>query len=65
MNQNFYLNSLVRCIQQLYCKKIIAYPTESMFGLGCDPDSFTAVNNLLSLKKRSIKNNITIKNIEF
>ncbi|QFQ32646.1 L-threonylcarbamoyladenylate synthase type 1 TsaC [Buchnera aphidicola (Aphis fabae)] len=55
MSKNFHLNSLACCIQKLYCKKIIAYPTESMFGLGCDPDSQIAVENLLSLKKRSIK----------
>lgn len=55
MSKNFHLNSLVYCIQELYCKKIIAYPTESMFGLGCDPDSKIAVENLLHLKKRNIK----------
>lgn len=55
MNKNFHLNSLSFCIQKLYCKKIIAYPTESMFGLGCDPDSKIAVQKLLNLKKRSIK----------
>ncbi|QCI19008.1 Sua5/YciO/YrdC/YwlC family protein [Buchnera aphidicola] len=54
MIKDFYLNSLVCCIQKLYCKNIIAYPTESMFGLGCDPDSKTAVKKLLDLKKRSI-----------
>ncbi|QIQ41491.1 MAG: L-threonylcarbamoyladenylate synthase type 1 TsaC [Buchnera aphidicola (Aphis urticata)] len=55
MRQSFHLNSLIHCIQQLYCKKIIAYPTESMFGLGCDPDSQIAVKSLLNLKKRSLK----------
>ncbi|QCI16715.1 L-threonylcarbamoyladenylate synthase type 1 TsaC [Buchnera aphidicola (Aphis craccivora)] len=55
MIKNFHLNSLVYCIQKLYCKKIIAYPTESMFGLGCDPDSKIAVDKLLNLKKRNIK----------
>lgn len=33
---------------------IIAYPTEAVFGLGCDPDNDEAVNKLLSLKQRSI-----------
>jgi L-threonylcarbamoyladenylate synthase len=31
---------------------IIAYPTESVFGLGCDPHNPNAVNRLLELKKR-------------
>ncbi|WP_187308554.1 Sua5/YciO/YrdC/YwlC family protein [Buchnera aphidicola] len=34
---------------------VIAYPTESMFGLGCNPDSEKAVKKLLQLKKRNIK----------
>ncbi|CAL4325539.1 Threonylcarbamoyl-AMP synthase [Buchnera aphidicola (Protaphis terricola)] len=55
MSKNFHLNSLISCIQHLYSKKVIAYPTESMFGLGCDPDSKKAVRNLLILKKRSIE----------
>ena len=32
---------------------IIAYPTESCYGLGCDPRNFRAVRRLLQLKKRS------------
>lgn len=31
---------------------IIAYPTEAVFGLGCDPDNELALNRLLSLKQR-------------
>ncbi|EEQ14551.1 Ribosomal modification protein RimN [Yersinia frederiksenii ATCC 33641] len=31
---------------------VIAYPTEAVFGLGCDPDSEKAVNALLVLKQR-------------
>ncbi|MFV9998127.1 MAG: Sua5/YciO/YrdC/YwlC family protein [Arsenophonus endosymbiont of Dermacentor nuttalli] len=33
--------------------KIIAYPTEAVFGLGCDPDNEKAVRQLLFLKQRS------------
>ncbi len=33
---------------------VIAYPTEAVFGLGCDPLNETAVMRLLSLKKRPI-----------
>ena len=32
---------------------IIAYPTEAVFGLGCDPDNEQAINKLLALKNRS------------
>lgn len=55
MGIDYFLSSLIRCIQILYNKQIIAYPTESMFGLGCDPSSRNAVQALLNLKKRSIK----------
>ena len=32
---------------------IIAYPTEAVFGLGCDPDNSQAIEKLLRIKKRS------------
>lgn len=47
--------SLKKCIFALKKKSIIAYPTESVFGLGCDPDSKDAVFNLLILKRRPIE----------
>ena len=31
---------------------LIAYPTESCYGLGCDPQNFGAVKKLLKLKQR-------------
>lgn len=55
MNENHFKSSLLYCTQILHSKNVIAYPTESMFGLGCDPTSRKAVTKLLSLKKRSIK----------
>lgn len=33
---------------------IIAYPTESVFGLGCDPFNHSAITKLLMLKKRPL-----------
>ncbi|MDH5190349.1 MAG: L-threonylcarbamoyladenylate synthase [Gammaproteobacteria bacterium] len=33
---------------------IIAYPTESVYGLGCDPNNGSAVYRLLWLKQRSV-----------
>lgn len=35
--------------------KLVAYPTEAVFGLGCDPNSETAVFELLSLKNRPVE----------
>mgnify|MGYP000182744605 FL=1 len=33
---------------------IVAYPTEAVFGLGCDPDNEQAIEKLLSIKSRSV-----------
>lgn len=41
-------------VKLLKNKYVIAYPTESVFGLGCDPESKTAVKRLLLIKNRSI-----------
>lgn len=40
--------------------KIFAYPTEAVFGLGCDPDNQSAVLNLLSLKKRPVEKGLIL-----
>lgn len=32
--------------------KVIAYPTEAVFGLGCDPANLEAVQRILTLKQR-------------
>ncbi|EFE97399.1 L-threonylcarbamoyladenylate synthase type 1 TsaC [Serratia odorifera] len=39
-------------ITALNNQQVIAYPTEAVFGLGCDPDSEQALRELLALKQR-------------
>ena len=39
---------------------VISYPTESVFGLGCDPMSELAVNKILQLKQRNIEKGLII-----
>lgn len=46
---HFRLRLAVRRIQ---AGGIVAYPTEAVFGLGCDPFSEAAVRRLLALKRR-------------
>ena len=41
-----------RAVQLLYQGAIIAYPTEAVWGLGCDPNNQRAVHRLLALKQR-------------
>lgn len=40
--------------------QILAYPTEAVFGLGCDPDNENAVNALLVLKKRPLEKGLIL-----
>ena len=42
-------NQAAECLRN---GQIIAYPTEAVFGLGCDPRNETAVRQLLALKNR-------------
>ena len=39
---------------------IIAYPTEAIFGLGCDPLNWQAVRRLLILKKRPVEKGLIL-----
>lgn len=39
---------------------IISYPTESVFGLGCDPMSELAVQRILKLKQRPVEKGLII-----
>lgn len=59
MKKNFYF-SFKRIILALKKGKIISYPTESVFALGCDPDNEKAIHKLLSIKKRSWKKGLIL-----
>lgn len=41
-----------RAAASLHKGGIVAYPTEAVWGLGCDPENSSAVQNLLALKRR-------------
>lgn len=43
---------LSNALKVLNTQGVISYPTEAVFGLGCDPDSLTAIEKVLQLKKR-------------
>lgn len=44
---------LRRAVRALRAGAVIAYPTEAVWGLGCDPFSEAAVRQVLALKRRS------------
>lgn len=60
MKKNPVVDSLAQCVEQLSQAKVIAYPTEAVFGLGCDPDSENAVTRLLALKQRPVEKGLIL-----
>ncbi len=53
-------DSLRVCIESLKKNGVIAYPTEAVFGLGCDPDSEQAVKALLKIKSRPVEKGLIL-----
>ena len=47
--QQLQINKAVEALQQ---GDVIAYPTEAVYGLGCDPNNIPAVKKILELKQR-------------
>ncbi|MCF6442005.1 Sua5/YciO/YrdC/YwlC family protein [Pseudoalteromonas luteoviolacea] len=56
-NQTAKPQSAIDALQQ---GELICYPTEAIFGLGCDPDSESAVHKLLALKERPIEKGLIL-----
>jgi L-threonylcarbamoyladenylate synthase len=54
-----------QAVQCLRNGQIIAYPTEAVFGLGCDPCNATAVHQLLALKNRPASAGLILIAAEF
>lgn len=40
--------------------QVVAYPTEAVFGLGCNPQSESAVKKLLDLKQRPVEKGLIL-----
>ncbi|VAW70107.1 Threonylcarbamoyl-AMP synthase [hydrothermal vent metagenome] len=57
MPSKFQINQAASIIHN---EGIIAYPTESVYGLGCDPLSETAVTAILQLKHRPLEKGLII-----
>lgn len=49
-----------RAVAALHRGGVIAYPTEAVWGLGCDPCSETAVRRLLELKQRPVSKGLIL-----
>ena len=54
VNKNLPSDTIAQAVEALNHQQVIAYPTEAVFGVGCDPDSEAAVMRLLELKQRPV-----------
>ena len=57
MSENPQIQQAAKIIQS---GGVISYPTESVFGLGCDPLNEFAVNKILKLKNRAVEKGLII-----
>jgi len=60
VNKNLPADSIESLVEVLKKQLVIAYPTEAVFGVGCDPDSEIAVNRLLALKQRPVEKGLIL-----
>ncbi len=54
------VKTINQAVQSLHQGKLLAYPTESMYGIGADPNNTQAVQKLKNLKERASKGFILI-----
>lgn len=52
--------NLHQAVQEIQAGKIISYPTEAVYGLGCDPFNPQAFEKLLNLKQRCISKGVIL-----
>ncbi|AJZ91416.1 L-threonylcarbamoyladenylate synthase type 1 TsaC [Cedecea neteri] len=65
MNNNLPEGQLAQIVAALKEQQVIAYPTEAVFGVGCDPDSELAVTRLLELKQRPVEKGLILIAADF
>ena len=51
---------LEQAVAQLQAGQVIAYPTEAVWGLGCDPLNAAAFEHILTLKQRPIEKGVIV-----
>ncbi len=54
------LNNFEQSLAALKQQEVIAYPTEGVFGVGCDPDSPEAIQKLLEIKQRPVEKGLIL-----
>jgi len=56
---------LAQAVHAINSGGIIAYPTEAVYGLGCDPDNETALQRLIKLKQRDASKGLILVSDNF
>lgn len=54
------MENLAQVVAALRQGEVVAYPTEAVFGVGCDPDNQQAVQKLLALKQRPVEKGLIL-----
>ncbi len=54
------MNNFEQALSALQQGEVIAYPTEGVFGVGCDPDNAQAIQKLLELKQRPVEKGLIL-----
>lgn len=57
--------SIEKTIQVLKQGGVVAYPTEAVYGLGCDPNNEKAIKKIMQLKQRSLTKGLIVVGGEF
>ncbi len=57
--------SIEHAVNTLHRGGVIAYPTEAVFGLGCDPQNMIAVQRLLDIKQRDASQGLLLIAADF
>lgn len=65
MKNNLQERQFTDIVAALKNNNVIAYPTEAVFGVGCDPDSELAVSRLLELKQRPVDKGLILIAADF
>lgn len=47
-----FLKSIEQAVERLHCNKLLIYPTETFFGLGCKASSEASISQVFKIKKR-------------
>ncbi|AUI84969.1 threonylcarbamoyl-AMP synthase [Vibrio azureus] len=54
------MNNFELALEALKNGDVLAYPTEGVFGVGCDPDNPEAIQKLLTLKQRPVEKGLIL-----